>query len=243
MRITSITLYLGEFGFDFRVRLVFIKHESPVNYHQGNQYVIKETPNAETSLAFEFVDRERLAFYSYVRNNSGETIVVEPRDFFFTNSVVKIESEEDKNLLGDFNVIDPEEEILRIDEDLENVEDQKDFFTALNCLFIGAEIIGEIASSDEEKSWQEVAEDEERRASIQDGFNEVHASLDDTEMGLHASKSHWREETLRRTTLSPGEDIGGLIYLPLNLVGEQFSVSLVVGNTLHRYKYIKVIKN
>jgi len=195
------------------------------HYDQGREVVSRSDSVATTFTNFEYQEGKTFSLYAEISNNSSETFLVDPSLFY-----VEAFKPENKFITKYF-VIDPEEKISLIQEDIINTETSKESAIGVN-IFLG--LINTVADIESEAPVEKVIDD-----AVYWGNNAYNEAIeyDIQKENLQNMKSHWVNNVLRKTTLAPGEFIGGLFYIPIQPEANLIILILPIGNTTHKFVF------
>lgn len=209
--------------------------EENVEYYQGREINSKEDEIAKTIIEFEDYSDGFLIYYLSVENLSDENIMIHPEEIFM-ELVETNENAETKNYRSIFYALDPEDEIEFINEEIESRDTWHGVSTGLNFFTAIINIVSEISDNDDDVS-------DVGFHILRLGSNQINEEIDYkyTMDELNASKEFWKNEVLRKTTLNPGEEVGGLVYIPICEYAEYFSINVPVESTYHEYLYVQKI--
>ena len=209
--------------------------EEGVEYYQGREINAKEDEIAKTIIEFEDYSDGFLIYYLSVENLSDENIIIHPEEIFM-ELVEKNNESEPKNYRSLFYALNPENEIEFINEEIESRDTWHGVSTGLNFFTAIINIVSEISDNDDDVS-------DVGFHIMRLGSNQINEEIDYkyTMDELNASKEFWKNEVLRKTTLNPGEEVGGLVYIPICEYAEYFSINIPVESTYHEYLYVQKI--
>jgi len=194
------------------------------NYHQGRVVVSREDSVAATLLNFEYHEGSNFSFYTEITNNSNESFLVDPAQFYA--EILKPSAKGDVTLIS---VIDPETKIQLIEEDISSNEASKKTAIGMNMLLGLFNAVVDIASEapagkfiDDMVYWGNNANNEAIEHDIE-------------KENLQNMKRHWINNVLRKTTLAPGEYFGGVFYLPVQYDAKLIKLILPLNSTRHEF--------
>ena len=185
--------------------------EKNKDFLMGRETIIKEDSGLKLSLNFERYERKNFLFFLVVENKTDDTIIVNPAKIYEEI----LEPNVDKTVKKSF-AINPENQLLKIDKQINKTEAQKKTSDGLNLFISALGLASDISSIGKEKSQKEIKEREHIRRQHDRNMRAEETEYQDKMNGLYVEKNHWENNVLRITTLHPGERIGGLIYLPVN---------------------------
>lgn len=172
----------------------------------------------------EFIsqDGDLFLFYVEVESNSEIDLIIDPTEIY-------MEVIEDKNIQNElyterYYALDPEREIMTINQMHREEETRHDLTTAENVLFGVVSVIADISSDREDKGAAVFMD------IFNTGANQVNNEIyhENTKQDLEEMKNFWKNEVLNQSILNPGDTIGGLVYLPFSITAELFKVIIPV---------------
>lgn len=186
----------------------------------------------------EFIsqDGDLFLFYVEVESNSEIDLAIDPTEIY-------MEVIEDKNIQHElyterYYALDPEREIMTINQMHNEEETRHDLATAENVLFGVVSVIADISSDREDKGAAVFMD------IFNTGANQVNNEIYHTnaEKDLEEMKYFWKDEVLNESVLNPGETIGGLVYLPFSNTAEIFKVIIPVCNIpdSHLFRQVQI---
>ncbi len=208
----------------------------------GRKILSRKIDSIKTMINFERTDGSSFVFYSYFYNGSNQNIKIEPADIYSENygDYSCLGKKKDEALL--INIIDPEKHLDQIDKQINSAEANLATAHTTSCIFSGADLISGIVSAGEKKSREEIEEREREREARRINEELEQERYRDEIEALNASKSYWLNETLRLTILRPGEEIGGLVYLPFNAKTDRFRIIIPLSDKHFRFKFLQIKK-
>lgn len=208
--------------------------EENVKYEMGRQIIEDEDDIAYSSLSFEKQDGEQFVFYLYVTNKSESNLETDP-----INIYMKSFDENRKRLKrSNFKIraVNPEIEIRNIDEEIGDRENEYNVNIGFNIVFSLFNTIADLTDDDDND-----VEDIVENAMLFTGNQIIEEqSYDNDVNNLNSQKEFWKNEVLRKTTLYPGQETGGLVYIPINKEAKFIKIFIALGETLHSYKFRQV---
>jgi len=206
------------------------------DYYKGREIVTKEDDKIGVSVEVDSYSGEQVVFYVHFENKSGNKILVEPKDFYVEAMKKDLISVEPyfKRLYA----LDPEKQINKINQDMENRKTEHSVLTGLNATLALVSLVVDLTDKNEENDVNQVSRDVAVWAD-----NQVNEEMDyDASMREHKSqKEFWKNEVMRITDLYPNDSVGGLIFVPLDKRAELLKFSIHVDNKVFTFLYKKVI--
>ena len=132
--------------------------------------------------------------------------------------------------------VNPEIVLKSLDKEMDKREDWHEVSTGLNLLGAFFSVAADLASDSDYKTENVVGD-------IFIGVNnQIHEEVDyenDIEE-MNSEKHFWKTEVLRKTTLDPNEEIGGLVFFP-NFEGAKIvKVHIPIDGIVHTYLFKQV---
>ncbi len=217
--------------------------EKIARIYNGRKILGEEIDSIKAMINFERTDGGSFVFYIYFYNGSEEKIRVEPADIYSENygDYSYLGKKKDETLL--INVIDPEKHLDQIDKQINSAEANLAAAHTTSCIFSGADLLSDIVSAGERKTMDEIEEREREREERRINEKLEQERYRDEIEALNAGKSYWMNETLRLTVLRPGEETGGIIYLPFNAKTDRFRIIIPLSDKNFRFKFLQIKKD
>ena len=200
----------------------------------GRETVVMEDEMVYSSLAFEEQADNHFVFYLYIHNKNQNEIKIDPKNIY-----TKVFNENKKRLRMNRNkitAVDPEREIENINNEVIEREETHDINTGLNIAYSILNTFVDL-TDDEDNDAEEVAENVLIFTGNQIG-EEV--SYDNDIDYLKSKKDFWQNETLRKSRLSKNDEVGGLIFIPINNDAKYIKIFIPLGESMHTYKFKQV---
>lgn len=230
----------------FFTALIFLNCSSTVVYeikpeggetffYQGREVSVYSDSIAETNLNFENFERNEYAFYLYIRNNSSADIEINPAIFYY-EATERIDDKSSKDeFTKKYKAIDPEQKLAFIEKELKNAEAVRKTESCFNCFFAAIGAAATITTSN--SPGETISELGETAAIYTDIETKQQISYSQRKASLESDKMFWMNEALRRTTLKPGNEIGGLIFTPPEFNAGKLIFRLSLNNTIHEHAF------
>ncbi|HEX9652460.1 MAG TPA: hypothetical protein VGA99_02015 [bacterium] len=184
----------------------------------GKQYAADSTNGISTFVAYQRSDRHHLIFEVEFTNQSEEQVLVSPEDFYY----LPLQSAEDTVSQREVHALNPETELLEIDKSLSREHASYATHTAIDLTVSLLDLVLAIVSPDDAASYEERLAWEVNRADYQ----QLHQARVSELKGL---REEWEFETLRKTTMNPGEQIRGRVYFPITKQAQFIELVLPIG--------------
>ena len=172
----------------------------------------------------EFISQEGdlFLFYVEVESNSEDVLAIYPTEIYL--EVVEDSDDPDKLYTERYFALDPEREIMAIEQMVREEDGRHDVATAENVIFGVISVFADLSSDREAKGAAVITN------IFGTGINQVNEEVyhSNAEEDLEASKEFWKNEVLNESVLNPGDIIGGLVYLPFSNTAKLFKVIIPV---------------
>lgn len=179
-----------------------------VVWREGLAVVSRQGPGYRTAVAFAEAG-DQLSFRVEVENTGTEALDVDPARMVYMRCL------DAKNCFSMQRVVDPERMLFELDRDRAREQSAQATSESINGLFqlltLGVAVAGAVKGNGRVVG---AALDESGRLAAQDDADR--ARHQSALAGIAAERSRWAAVALRRTTLGPGQVVGGLVYLPLD---------------------------
>lgn len=193
-------------------------YEEEGTWFQGLEYVVLNGEGSQMAIAFSGIENRDIIYDVEIENVSEESYLVDPADFhgvaipfeadhFFWEKPGGTLQEEQK-----VYAYDPEEVLLDLDKGIARIDAERRNNTAASIIVglaaIGAAAAVSASSSSDVGNSDAVAND----SFIWIDNNDNGAA----EADLRQNKAYWQSALLRKTTLTPGQKVRGLVYFTSN---------------------------
>ncbi len=202
--------------------------EEGYDYYQGRKILSKMINDVSVSVNYEYRDGGNFVYYLYAINNSGEIIIMEPE-----NICAKQTDVAHKTIL--VNPLNPENEIETLHRNQLDLDDSHSTNVGMNCLFATIDVVADVAGGEEE----EVLDDAGYWA---DEMAYEHESYEMESARLMENRKFWENEALRTTTLYPGEDVGGLVFFPINVESTRIKIVVQLGGNEYEFGFLQTVR-
>lgn len=210
-----------------------------VDYYQGKEVSYRDDNDFSSSVSFEDQDASNFVFYITVENASDKDITIYPDSFYaeqLDENKVPIESRN-----GDkFFAINPEKRIDYLNSELKRRSDWHSVASGLNLTFALINVAADLSDSrSHHKAWH-VSNDIAVWAN-----NQVNEEIDyaNSKKDIKSKSEFWKNEVLRKTTLFPKDQIGGLVFVPFNRKAKYIRLVIPIAQNEHVYLFKKVAVN
>lgn len=230
--------------------LRFKPEETNTTWEKGKEYVSYKRGDYEIhSSYYGYNDKYIIFDIEVVNNKGGEEFLVAPENIKLYQSIF---DNTKQSLINDsipVRAIDPEAELLNIDLENSKAEaSRKNSQVAVAAIFAAAIPLAIVATSSDihsPNSYERTVSNTEMVDAGVDvalgvtAINQV--NQENQIISLNDSKFTWEASSLRKTTLSPGYSIRGLVFFPIPMVNCRkisFDIPTPQGNITFRYDYI-----
>ena len=187
-------------------------------------YFTEEEPLPCATSYIEFVnqDGDLFLFYIEIESNSEDALIIYPAEIYL--EVVEDIDGFEKPYSDRHFALDPEKEIMAINQMMKEEDTRHDMATAENVFFGVVSVIADLSSDREDKEAAVFMN------IFNTGANQVNNEIyhSNAEKDLEEMKYFWRNDVLNETILNPGDIIGGLVYLPFSKTAEIFKVIIPI---------------
>jgi len=205
--------------------------EKEKEIYKGREISYKIDDNYVTELEVDGINNGKIYFYIYIKNKTDKAIEIRPEGMYLKSYSSERDLDEGNGVK--YWAFDPENALEEIKDDMDKAKNWKDAAVGLNCCFSFFSFVSHITSDDD----YEIIEAVDDAA----GFAVRHAVIESEYKGemrqLHSEKEFWRNEVLRRTNLLPGEEIGGIVVMPLPEKVKFLRVVIPFEKNDHTYLY------
>lgn len=204
--------------------------ESSLEY--GRNKIEKEDQLVYSSIMFEEQAEDDFIFYVTVYNKDQHEFIFDPSDIYY-----KVYDEKKRPIYREKNyAVDPEIQIEQLEKDI--IERKEDHYasTGLNIVFSLFDTNVDL-TDDEDNDTEEVL----KNVAVFSG-NQLNEEFSyDNDMGnLKANKEFWKNEVLRKTSLSENEGVEGTIYIPIFNNAKYIKLFIPIGASIHSYKFMQI---
>jgi hypothetical protein len=190
--------------------VVRLSPETPdVIWRDGRGVMTREGPGYRVAVAFDHQVGRKLAMRLEVQNTGADRFDVDPAEM----SVVTCQTPQVCS--APFAILDPERALIALDEARAREEASQKNDAALGTALVLLDVTAGVAAAASGKPAEAagfVADSAEVGAST----NAALAGHDATLGRLEQQRASWAAVALRRSTVLPGEQLSGFLYLPLD---------------------------
>ena len=203
----SIIIFYGCVSFPvYRLHTI----EQPEDIYMGMETVKRSDWNIEMLLQFERQSGKNYEFYLSIKNISNKSFYFNPKEIY---SVKVIGGNENFN--KQFYAIDPEEQLKKIDSEMNHTVAAKKTTDGINGFIAFLDIASTIATIGKVKSDEQLQQAEENRAEFHQTVQEEEINYQNKMASLKGQKDYWENEILRTSKYFPQDKIGGTFYMPI----------------------------
>ena len=231
--------------------VIRLKADEPkTTWDKGKEYISYKKGEYEVHTAYHGVDDKNIIFDIEIVNNNGEEFLVAPENIKLFKGQWDNTTQSIIYNSNAIRALDPEMELLRID--LENSKAEaasKNAGVAAVAIFAAAIPLAIVAAkSDAENSKSndnnEITNTDLVGAGVDIALtaNAVNQETQEFKIqSMNDSKYNWETASLRKTTLSPGYSIRGLVYFPIpdmSFRKIRIDIPVPIGNISVKYDYL-----
>ena len=217
------------------IRLVTLEDK---DYYKGREIVTKLDDNSRISVEVDSYSGDEVVFYIQIENKSGEKIFVQPRDFYVDavdEDLVSIDARFPR-----FYALDPERQIRKISEDMENRKTAHAVVTGANAALALVSIVADLSDNSSENDAHQVSRD---IAVWADNQTDEEIDYDASMNEYDSQKQFWKNEVLRITDLYQNDSVGGLIFIPIKKEIEYLKFTVPLASGTYTFLYKKVVSD
>ncbi|NNG27683.1 MAG: hypothetical protein HKM87_09165 [Ignavibacteriaceae bacterium] len=191
---------------------------------------------ANSRIEFISQDGALFLFYVEIESNSENAIVIYPAEIYL--EVLEEIDGFNKPYADRYFALDPDREIMAINQMMKEEEVRHDVATAENIIFGVVSVIADLSSDREDKEAAVFMN------IFNTGANQINNEIyhSNSEQDLEEMKNYWKNEVLNESILNPGNTIGGLVYLPFSNTADLFKVIIPACNLpeSHLFRQIQI---
>ena len=200
--------------------------ETKTTWDKGKEYVGYKKGDYEVYSSYNGNTEKYLIFDIEIVNTNGDDILVEPENFSMYTGNFDNQKQEISYSLIPIKAIDPELELLNIDLAYSKTEANRKNSQVVATAILGAaiplSIVASIADGNNSNYVERPINQLNNSDLVDAGVNLAlgativnDAVQSDKIISLNDEEYKWKETSLRKTTLSAGYSIRGLVYFPL----------------------------
>lgn len=214
------------------VRVYKVVPEERTELINGREISEQENGTAAVSFEFDGQSEDNFVFYIHVFNKSNEKIFVSP---------VNISAEmlnHDRAPLRDRDgsvvfALDPEKQIEKIEKEMARAESWHDVSTGFNIFAAVVDVAATLSSDHRHKALKAGAEIA-YWGTKQAVETEIHK---DNIRLMNRDREFWKNEVLRDSEIYPGEEIGGLVFIPKNNHAKYIRLNFQAGDSDYSFLF------
>ena len=225
-------------------------NEPKTTWDKGKEFVSYKIGEYEVHTSYYGCDSKNIIFDIEVINNNGEEFLVAPEKFVLNSGQWDNATQNISYNANPIHALDPEMEILNID--LQNSKAEaasKNAGVAAIAICAAAIPLAIVAAkSDAENSKSNNEKDVSNTELVGAGLdialtsNAINQEAQEIKIqSMNDSKYIWETASLRKTTLSPGFSIRGLVYFPIpdmKFRKIRIDIPLPIGSISIKYDYL-----
>lgn len=202
--------------------------EKGFDFYEGRKVLSKTINDVDVYMNYEYQERNNHVFYLFAVNNSDDYVTIDP---------ALIKSIQSGNTLNQVTVVpmNPEKEIELLRNRQEELEDSHAANVGLNCLFATVDVVADIADGEGEEAVADAGYWASEMEYEQDSYE-----FESGELARH--RSVWENEAFRITNLHPGEEVGGLMFLPIQPDAAKINFNVKLNNSILEFRFLQVIR-
>lgn len=176
-------------------------------WKRGEEQVFANKKGLELRTHFLRSTEKHLIYEVTVTNYADQRIIVGPQEFYY----MPLDEQQNRMSRTKQRAINPEQRLLELDKKLMKGSKQIEHAVTRELLLLGLDVSLELALQDDDRDEQDEADTDSVGLSI---------DLDDSRrrqselVSLQEAREFWAENTLRLTTLKPGNAVTGLVFFP-----------------------------
>ena len=204
-------------------------------FYKGREIAIKEDDNARVSVEFDSYINGEISFYVQIKNKSNLKVLFDPKEVYISTA----DEYEAGIETGQHNyfALDPEKEIDEISKEVEQRNSLHAAITGINIAFAVINVAGDIADNRSRHKARKVADD---IAVWADNQNSEEIDYNNSMNNLDSKSEFWKNEVFRITDLHGSEEMGGLIFIPINDKLQHIKVVVPFGENIYSFLFGKV---
>lgn len=202
----------------------------------GQEFVKQNIDDIKISIAFYRTIEDVYIFDVEFTNQSGESILISPKDFYYKNK-----NEVDLSSSTVF-AKNPENELTQIDNSISNENNNYNNEVVSDAVFSILNFAVSIATSGD-KTDEEILNEVDNFENMQENMN---ARDDDHEAAiniLNKKRDEWEISTLRKTTLASNSFMQGRVYFPVSKNTSLLKITFPVEGKSFDFQFKSIIKD
>lgn len=212
--------------------------EGSFKWVYGEPVVRSAVDSIEVVTTFLEQSRHDFVFYFEVWNHSEDTVLVAPDSFYYHFSQNPPRPD---GVLADqsdpVRAHNPEQQIANLQKEISAQDAQHANYMLMDGTASLLNLVVDVASigkptTDEEERKKELQKQERET----DRLNEEHGYRSRL-TSLERTRSMWQTAALRKTTMYPGESVGGKVFFPVSPKARSLRMYLPIGSSLHTILY------
>lgn len=209
-------------------------------WYSGREFVTKTSDSVTVSVAFENELQGVMTFYVAVGNMGDTPVLVAPERIYYEGKYHRMRERyseggllymEPTDGIDTTYAIDPEKELQGIDRQTAQANATYATNSGINAAAALLQIVGDVATIGQKKSREQ--QHQEDRASRQLRHSQEDNELDYSQAtaSLAGQRAYWENAALRKTTLFPGNAVGGKLRIPVSSGMSRFNLVIPIGGS------------
>lgn len=215
----------------------------PFKWEQGVQVLERTDAGVTVRIGILNPQSMLLIFDLSVYNGTDSTLTVDPSQFHYRGFLEK--PADSVSIVGKaprITAVDPEQHIIKLQKEIN--EEKSSHAAALfgDAFMALVGIVADVATIGTPKTKEELDERERQengrraRRAERDFYHSQRVS------SLENEKARWENQTLRKTTLKPGESAGGLVYFPIMAKAQYIVLVISVAHSSSTFAFYLSVK-
>lgn len=176
----------------------------------GSEVVTLNNEKVQVEIAYIRSTDAYLFFDFTVSNASGDTILVSPERFYFT----QLNADTSEVLSAKVYAVNPEKELLEIDkrEARENAESREAFLVEMTAATVNT--ISDVSGGNRNKTKEELNTDEAQRQNRREDYELEEQEREFIFQSLNEQRAYWANQMFRKTHIPYGYEMRGRVAFP-----------------------------
>jgi len=198
--------------------------EEPSEYYKGRPILREEGERATAYLNFEDRAGGEHRFFLAAKNTSEEPITVDP-------AAITMTAFASDTLLETRRAIDPEKKLRALERRQAELDDSHAASTGCFAVLTIFDIVADATDDDHYDDYG---------AGVLANWERENVDYEIESGEIEAVSAHWRNDVFRKTTIYPGEDFGGFLYLPLVPLADSLEVVAPIAGEEFSFRFRQV---
>ena len=210
-----------------------------IHWHLGKEVFSYNDNEISVAIAFEEADRKYLIFNLEIANQTKDTIMFVPGQFYYTQYIKLEDLTYIRKTKEEVYAIDPEEKILEIEKEISR-EDASYAGYKLREASVGfLNFLGFIANLGKTKTREEMEQEQLQREEDRIDKQEFEKRYMGKIKRFNNIRDKWKSTTLRKTSLGPNQIISGRVYFPKCKKENYFIFYFPINHSLIQFPFQK----